>query len=123
MREHGSKPGVEKPGAKRTLPPNDDTRSTPEPAAKRPKRLSAHPTLWDAYGNNIVTVQIEDVQFALHSSWLAKHSTFFNRLFGGEDLSDDGARIEEGEGGDVYHISCTTAVDFSALLSAIDNAM
>jgi hypothetical protein len=70
-----------------------------------------------------VTVQIEDVQFRLHSSWLAKHSTFFGRLLKGEDLGDR-AHVVKGEGDVcIYHVSVATAVDFRALLSAMDNAM
>jgi hypothetical protein len=105
----------------------------PRPKKKLPKRtgqklatatpfVSVHPTLWDAHGNDIVTVQMDDVQFRLHSSWLAKHSAFFSRLLKGENLGD-GAHVEKREGGDsIYHVSAA-AVDFKALLSAMDNAM
>jgi hypothetical protein len=116
------------PRAKKSapLPPpasNDNIGESVEPAAKRQKRISVHPTLWDAHGNSMVIVQMEDVQFSLHRSWLAKHSNFFSSLFNGEDLSGDGARVERIEGGEVYIISNTKATDFSALLSAVDNAM
>jgi hypothetical protein len=106
----------------------------PRPKKKLPKRagqklaqaapfVSVHPTLWDAHGNDIVTVQMEDVQFRLHSSWLAKHSAFFGRLLRGENLGD-GARVEKSEDGDsIYCVSVATAVDFKALLLAMDNAM
>lgn len=102
--------------------PNDDT-ETKEPPAKRRRIISVHPTLWDAHGNDMVTVQMGDVRFRLHSSWLAKHSSFFRSLLDGKDVGAQ-ARIErKSEGGDIYHVSAASAADFGILLSAMDNAM
>lgn len=117
-------------------PPNDDPPTTKrkvdaalqtdpcdEPDAKRAKSTlaaSMHPIFWNLDGN--IIVQIEQMRFKLHRSWLVKHSTFFQAVFEGT-YDGDRARLENVDGNTVCHVTGTTTEDFAELLGALDKAM
>ncbi|KAI0297308.1 hypothetical protein B0F90DRAFT_1740938 [Multifurca ochricompacta] len=86
-----------------------------------------HPDFW--YQDGSVVIEIDLTRFCLHQSTLQKHSAYFSALFRGKGKSkSDGRAYHELEGGEpsqnghipVYHVCETTADDFVALLTVIE---
>lgn len=92
--------------------------------------MQPHPDFWHPDGS--VVVEIENTKFKLHRSMLQKHSVYFTSLFQKRGMPSHGGRayleVEVDErspnaGIPVYRVSETTADDFAALLTVIEEPM
>jgi hypothetical protein len=92
--------------------------------------VQPHPDFWHPDGS--VVVEIENTKFKLHQSMLQKHSVYFTSLFQKRAIPPHGGRayleVEVDERSPnahipVYRVSETTADDFAALLTLIEEPM
>jgi hypothetical protein len=106
---------------------NIDTFPSPSgPPMKRSKNMSTnatkHEKWWLLDGN--VVLQINQIQFKLHRSFLTRQSSFFEKLFRGEDMGPLAyTENADSDGRSLFHILCTCATDFERLLEVLDNAL
>ncbi|KAI9450148.1 hypothetical protein BJY52DRAFT_201777 [Lactarius psammicola] len=89
-----------------------------------------HPDFWHPDGS--VVVEAENTKFKLHQSMLQRHSAYFASLFQKKGMPSQGGRayleVEVDERSPnahipVYRVSETTAEDFAALLTVIEEPM
>ncbi|KAK6996690.1 hypothetical protein R3P38DRAFT_3070036 [Favolaschia claudopus] len=122
---------------KRKLEPDSADASIlnlPSLSPKRTKTTSfaKHSRFWALDGN--VILQFDSVAFKLHRSRLSTQSVWFEKLFekraGREERLEDDEQdivdvvVEDLDGTDVYHLEgVLKAVDFEALLTAMDEAI
>lgn len=97
---------------------------------KRSGPVQPHPDFWHPDGS--VVVEAENTKFKLHQSMLQKNSAYFASLFQKKGMPSQGGRayleVEADERSPnahipVYRITETTAEDFAALLTAIEEPM
>ena len=80
--------------------------------------VQPHPDFWHPDGS--VVVEIENTKFKLHRSMLQKHSVYFTSLFEKRGMPAQGGPNAHVP---VYRVSDTTADDFAALLTVIEEPM